>query len=305
MRPCLLPIAVGVTVLLAGCASVSPQSPPLAAPVAKTNRPAGYAEMVLHDGDTVHAGGRVVSVPGRPVRFCAPVAEGGVGYLPGKEPAPAYCDLGVNVTGVDLATLTDRHSKDGAVEGQAELTGIYRAGTVTVSKQSAPNDPWTPSPPDQPPCAAPSGGWPKGPTGENIDVGAITSYAAKHPGVLLEPADLRPSDNQVIAYAVVYHGAAEMTAALRPTYGKRLCIGQSRYTAAQLAKAYHDLDFNAAVCKAANVNTTGHGLTPQGQVNYELSMPFVTPDLAKVADAQPAGLVLLQPWLVPVSLPSG
>lgn len=54
---------------------------------------------VLRDGDPVMAGGRVVQVPGRPARLCAPEARDDIGYEPGREPPPELCELGVDLEG--------------------------------------------------------------------------------------------------------------------------------------------------------------------------------------------------------------
>lgn len=282
----------------AGNAAVKAHSSASSAPTRPA--PDDYAALVLRDGDTVSASGRVVSVPGRPVRFCAPVPESSIGYAPGHDPAPAYCGSGVDVQGVELSTLADRRQKAGAIEGQAQLTGTYAGGTLTVSRQSAPVNPPGRTIPDQPPCAAPAGGWPRGAAGENIDVTAASRYQARHPGVIEQLALLRPSTTQVLAYVVTVGDPAPVVAALRPAFGQRLCVARGRYRPAEIAATARALRIDSPVCRAAGVYSTGSGLTPQGQPEYGISLPWVTPALAVLAGRQPAGLVRFDGWLVPL-----
>src|SRR3954470_6267733 len=96
----------------------------------RTRSEPSAATGVIHDGDRVAASGRVVQVPGSKVKLCAPEAVAGVGWAPGKEPAPAMCEQGVWLEGADLATLTNRREKEGAVEGQAHIAGVLRNGAI-------------------------------------------------------------------------------------------------------------------------------------------------------------------------------
>ncbi|MEN3362231.1 MAG: hypothetical protein V7637_6213, partial [Mycobacteriales bacterium] len=126
--------------------------------------------------------GQVIALPGRPVRFCAPVPVAMPGYAAGHEPLPAYCDAGVNLVGADLARLDGRAEKAGIVTGRAWVEGTYRAGTLTVTRQGA----WRPSGepprtfPDRPPCAAPAGGWAAGEL-DRDGLTRIQAYLTAHP----------------------------------------------------------------------------------------------------------------------------
>ena len=96
-------------------------------------RPArrAWADQVVRDGDRVTGRGQVVALPGRPVQLCAPYAT--IAIYP--EPVPAPCRVAVTVTGLDLDRLTHRKERDGAVWGSARVEGVYRAGTLTVTRQ--------------------------------------------------------------------------------------------------------------------------------------------------------------------------
>ena len=302
MRLILLPAMLALAVLT-GCASADVVHHPASSASASASASAsGYRRLVLRDGDRIRATGQVVSVPHRPVRFCAPVAEASVGYAAGQEPAPQYCDVGVDLVGADLATLTDRREKDGAIEGRADITGVYRAGGVTVSKQAAPPPPGTTTPaPDSPPCPAPSGGWPRGPRGENINTAAASNYAARHPGSVQELAMLRPSENQVVALVLSTGDPAPIQAALQAPMRNRVCVVRTRYTKAQIAATSAAFRIGNPLTKAAHVDGTGHGLSHTGQPTFVVQLPVVTEPVAELADRQPAGLVVLDAWLTPIS----
>lgn len=258
------------------------------------------ASLVLHDGDRVHASGRVVAVAGRPVRFCAPVAVAAVGYAAGHEPAPAYCDWGVDVQGVNLNALSSRRAKAGAVEGYADLVGTYRAsGVVEVVTQRPYRVTDFPLPPDRPPCPAPPGGWPTGAADENLDLTPIEDYGREHPDVVLTPAQLRPSSRQVLAYVLTLTDPGPVDVALRPAYGGRLCVVRSRYSRGQISRATQAFT-SRTDGGHADIYAVGAGaLAADGQPVIEVECVQVNPELVAVAAEQPRGLVRLRPWLQP------
>ncbi len=249
-------------------------------------------------GDHVRATGRVVSLPGRRVRFCAPLPVAAVAYAPGHEPAPAYCPLGVDISGVDLAVLSHRREKDGAVEGAATLDLRYESHyRVAVLHQATPQG----SNPrfDQPavPCPPPQGGWPVGPANNNIDLDPVLAYARDHPGTIFKPALLRPSPTQVLVYVLTVTNPEPVAAALHPYYGARLCVARSRYTSAEVetaAQAFEPFFIDGPVYALG-----GGGFGPDAQPIVEVELVLVTPEIAAVAEEQPAGLVRLEPWLRP------
>lgn len=296
--------AVGLSMLaslVAACgvaATPSPDGPPTgsATPVASSD---SYDRLVLQAGQHVSASGRVVAVPGRPVRFCAPVAEAAVGFAKGHEPAPTYCAQGVDVQGVNLQALMNRREKDGAVEGLAALDVTYDGqGSVSVVHQGRyrdAND--APEPPDRVPCPAPAGGWPVGAADENLDVTAMDDYAHAHPEVVVTSALLRPSTTQAVAYVLTTTDAAPVAAALGPAYGTSLCVVRSRFTQTQIS---HADDAFTALMQHGPVYVVGAGgLGPDAQPIVDVELTAVTPKIAALADRQPSGLVKLEPWLAP------
>ena len=173
-------VAVAAGVVL-GLGGRDPDRPPVAAaPAPATSVPAADpADLLVRDGDQVAVSGEVRAVPGRPVRICAPLAVAAPGYEPGQEPAPEYCEAGVTVRGLDLATITGRTLHRGVVSGRARVEGRYAVGVVTVARQ-APPDPEADRPSaltEHPPCPPPAGGWQAGQ--DRAD--ALVSYLAAHP----------------------------------------------------------------------------------------------------------------------------
>ncbi|MCU1602014.1 MAG: hypothetical protein JWO22_2723, partial [Frankiales bacterium] len=144
--------------------------------------PGTPAKVVLPatDSTLLTASGRVVQVPGKPPRFCAPEFRDDVLRFP--TPPPQWCALGVDVRGVDLATLGNRREADGAVEGYATLTGRLDGDVLVVTDQGP--TPQGPGPAfvysSYPGCPAPPGGWDQHPVTYDPPVGPMDSYYAHH-----------------------------------------------------------------------------------------------------------------------------
>ena len=272
---------------------------------------------VVRDGTQVTATGQVVAVPGRAVRFCAPVGGGDIGYAPGQEPAPRYCELGIDAEGVDLAALADRREKDGAVEGYATLTGTFRDGTLVVERQEQP------APPrpfaeehEPPPCDAPDGGWPRDPAllhgpgyepegdaNMMAEQPAMDRYRAEHPGDVVTIALLRPFPDSVLmgVSATDEAAAARAEEALRPTYGKRLCVVVSRFTRPEVTAAQAEIEVGSEEGRRLGVmGGSGEGVSDDLQVEVGYDVVMVTEELVRRAEKHPPGLLVLRPWLVPV-----
>jgi len=258
-----------------------------------------FHALVLGDGDVVMAAGRVVSVPGRPVRLCAPAPQAknfGVASLAD----PAYCEFGVDLHGADLGRLSQRRAQHGAVEGYAEVDATYRRGELTGRAQRARVPAAQVLAEVVPPCLAPPGGWPAGARDENLDLQPVLAYGAAHPGTVLMPAQLRPSRTQVLAYVLTLGDPVPVMAALRPAYGARLCVVRSRWDDAQLTRAAQALTLDTATARTGEEYAVGRGgFAPDAQLQVEVSLTRVTVRIARVAAGQPPGLVRLQPWLRP------
>lgn len=282
-----------------------------------TTEQPGEQSQVVRDGTRVTGTGFVVSVPDRPVRFCAPVARELIGYAPGQEPPPRYCELGVDVEGVDLADLADRREKAGAVEGVATLTGTYRDGTLVVEQQDRPAEPArVEQQPASPPCEAPEGGWPRDPgllrgpgyepegdVNLMAEQPAMDAYRAEHPSDVVTIALLRPFADSVLmgVSAVDEAAAARAERALRPAYGKRLCVVVSRFTRTQVTAAQAEIPIgDAEDMRLAVMGGAGEGVSDDLQVEVGYDVVMVTEELQRRADRHPPGLIALRPWLVPV-----
>lgn len=277
---------LAAVVLVAGCsaAGTSSQSQSASKPV-RTD-----ATVPVRDGELVSANGTVLALPGRPVRFCQPAAA--LGSQPVGSPLVS-CGAAVDVMGVDLAVLADRVAVGAAVQGRARLTGVYRGGTVTVSRQQQP-DPQGPGVPDRVPCAAPAGGWPRIAPNGDIGVDPADRWGAAHPGQLVQLSVAHPSaSHEVLTLAVRDPTAA--TAALRRYYGRLLCVVAARYTLTQVGQARHEL--NALLGSGpGQLSRVGTQVT-DGQPQVGGSTAMLTPSLAALARRHPAGLISFDAWL--------
>jgi hypothetical protein len=206
----------------------------------------------------------------------------------------------VNLKGADLNELSQRRAKDGAVEGDAVISGVFRAGTVNVTGQSLVSPPHnTPYPDDDPPCAAPRGGWPRGLVGENIDLSAAFGYRRVHPGAFAQIAELRPSATQVLVMLETNGNPAPVRTALLRAYGKRLCVVKSRYTTKQIDAASAHMSELVTSSHGFAWMGGGTGMTRHGQVLVPLQLEYVTPDVAHRVSLEAPGLVDVDPWLIP------
>jgi hypothetical protein len=303
IRP--LALASVLAVALAGCADSGAQggggtNESATESSSATTSPATPSDLVLRDGDKVSVqDAHVVAVPGRPVRLCAPLAIAAPGYGPGGEPAPQYCDVGIDVSGVDLDSLVQRREKEGAVEGYADVRGTYRADAVTVNEQTAATQPApTGLLPDRPPCPPPSGGWPLGAADRNLDTDAADEYMAAHPGAVMQIAILRPSDTQAVMYLLTAVDPAPVRTALAASYPNDLCAAQSRWTPSQVKTARSHIE-HLALPTGGPIYEWGEQLTPDGDVVVDVHLARVTDDVVAALADDPPGLIALNPWLKP------
>lgn len=243
-------------------------------------------------GPLFGASGRVVAIPGGPVRFCAPT----VSTLMGPDPVATPCPLGVDVEGVDLDRLDRLRAEGGAVEGYAALTGSWDGALLRVRTQGvADRDDGLSGLFTDPPCPAPAQGWPRGTMSENLDSAALADYQAKHPGEVVQIAFARPSSTQVVAFLLTTGDVARTERDLRPAYSSRLCVVRSRFTAAQREAARQDL--MAHFQEYGLTSGAGEDLGEDGQARTGGDAVVLTPALEALVARHPAGLVEIRPWL--------
>ncbi|GAA2515136.1 hypothetical protein [Winogradskya humida] len=280
--------AAAATLIAAGSVVLLVNRPDNAGPVVAD-------ALVVHDGDIVEASGTVLSLPGEPVRFCAPapVALGGGG---GPE---AGCPFYVPVTGVDLDALTYTPlARKAKLPGSAHLVGVWRAGTLTVTEQgpSTPETPAVPMTPDEPPCPAPAGGW-KADPGDRTE---LYNYVdEQHPDQFRPLWVAHPGGAEVLVVEVVTGNAAQARRELEKHYTGNLCvvatpgrpsIADQRKLTETVGEAVGDLmeDHTNGIYAAA----TGDTVRPE--------LVILTPQLyAKFADIGFTSLVP-EPWLRPI-----
>jgi hypothetical protein len=251
--PWVVPVAAGAAALavVAGVVAVvavrgSASDTPSAA-VSPSTAPASDYE-VVRDGDRVRGEGKVVALPGRPVRLCLG-AVAAVGVAPGQPVRIAdYCPLGITLVGVDLDRLADRQERDGAVWGRAEVTGVYRDRTVTVTSQRVRAitdlEQHKPLASDLPAdCPAPAGGWPRGEMQGRPGIDQTNHYVNAHPDVFgsLSFAYPEPTRAGAIGTQVLLVGTtgdvAEATRQIRQWYDGSLCVRKVPHSRAQMLAA--------------------------------------------------------------------
>jgi hypothetical protein len=229
----------------AGAPARSASAPRPAA--AGTPAPLAPPDAVVHDGDRVRGQGQVVALPGRPVRLCSgQFPQPDVAY-PRPAPVPAYCVFGLTLVGADLDRLADRQERGGAVWGLAEVTGVYRDRTVTVTAQDAPPTAAArlrPDAPDLPAdCPAPATGWPRREVQALPGIDQAGRYVATHPDVLgsLSIGYPEPTRSGAIGTQVLLIGTtgdvAEATRQVRRWYAGSLCVRSVPHSRAQMLAA--------------------------------------------------------------------
>lgn len=314
-RPLVALAACVATVSLAAACGTAPA--PTGASPADVVR---AGDDVVREGSRVRGTGRVVSVPGQPVRLCANAFSADVGYAEGQEPPPRGCEHGVDVTGVNLALLEGRREKEGAVQGRATLTGTWRDGMLEVEQQEPPRPPpeipgariiTTPGSsynyrPSQSPCPLPAGGLPPTDWSDNLSVASpqLEEFFAAHPDARPFSSLRRPQPDQVVFALGVQDDAerADAERLLRPVLGERLCVVDASVTPAQVEAAQADPAFQVGPGPDRPFGKglgMADGATLMPQVSVDVVM--VTDQLRQAADAYPEGLVQLNPAITVVA----
>lgn len=244
--------------------------------------PSGHAAAaVVHVGDTVRGSGEVFAPPGGPMRFCDPFA-----ISTGPEPS---CASSLALTGAATSRLIPGHA--------ATITGVYHGESLSVTSVSKYVPPRHVQFHDDVPCTAPDSGWPNG----TVDISAVYRYRRAHPNDVLLTTVLHPTRTAQVAYVVTAGDPTPAGTALTKTYGKRLCVVQSPFSAEQITTAEQALrqDMRSRPVDLAEAGAAE--IDSHGNVFIGASAAIVTPPLAKVIDAQPARLVQLRVWLRPTS----
>lgn len=286
--------ALVVLVITVGCGDVREPGGELAV---------ATADDFVREGSVVSGSGRVVAIPGRPVRLCANVPARLGGYLPGQEPAPASCEFGVDVVGVALDTLANRRVQDNAVEGWATLTGVWRGEALEVHRQDPP--PGTGSADERaasrnqiPPCPEPTGGWPRGAAGDNLESAqsAIEHFLFAYPESREFSALLRPSRDQVVFGVAVHDDQARAAAErdLRPVLGARLCVTNARFSLAKLEAVRSDPALQVGRSPDRPF-ASGTEVSDDLHPVQALNVVMITERLRRAAGAHPAGLIKFYP----------
>jgi hypothetical protein len=240
----------------------------------------------------VGGSGIVVAYSAGDVRFCnGPMTLA-------LRPGPPRCGNAIRVTGVDLTKLEDRVSGHGTTWGRAYLAGTFESGTLTVVRQGPPR-PAVRSGPflRRPPCAAPRGGWARGPSGASANR-ALDAYRARFPADVASVAIFHPGAGARVV-TVASTNPARTRAILGPSFRRRLCVVRSRYRPAVVRSAKASL---TALLLHRRYELTGVGLTvsEQGQPRVLAETLVETSGLRRVVASKPAGLVEIVPWLRPV-----
>lgn len=175
-------VIVLVTIYVVAGRGSPPSAPAGQGRESPSSAPAGRAAnaLLVRDGDTVEASGRVFAAPGQPVQFCPGDAR--------AEPTDEPCVRGlwVEARSVSLDTLTRRTVFGDVVVGYARLRGSWQDRVLNVLSQGDPVEPPALVVPreDPVPCEPPPGGWQ---ASSDIDGRAVHDYIERHPGQFAAP----------------------------------------------------------------------------------------------------------------------
>jgi hypothetical protein len=248
--------------------------------------------LVARDGDRARAFGRLVrdstgdwfqpdlmnAGPGGAERWVRPV------WQPGA----------IRVVGADFDAVSNRFEADGAVEGWALVTGTWSGGQLHVERQAAPppHGTWRPRW-TTPPCPPPPGGWPT--RLRRIEV-SYDMGDLQITGAAVAVSISRPGPNRAVL-VVAAGDVAAVEARLRPQLGGSLCVVPSRWTKAQLDTVG---DYLHHQWEPWGLYELGLRITDDGQPHLGARLVRVLPEIAAWAATLPDGILLLEPWLMPV-----
>jgi hypothetical protein len=265
-------------------------------------------KLIVHDGDTVEASGTVEVRPGKPVRFCASLADAYIALPPGKKPE---CLHGVPVTGLNLDNLTDPKLDGDIRTGKAWIRGIWQSGTLKATVQGPPVVTQSPPPAARPlPCTAPPGGWPAVQDDVPMGPGDLENYVSNlHPDQFARPWMSYPyggppdgrtenwNNVPVLVVEVVKGDVNEARRELQTRYHGNLCVvenpGKTSIAQLKQIQAHFDQDLEPLIQDQSNGILT---MSIKGEVPYARIM-ILTPELFdKIGHTG----MTLEPWLRPV-----
>lgn len=293
-------IALVAGVLVANRSTGTPEQS--GAPVVTAG--ADPAGLVVDDGDLVEASGQVIVAPGRPARFCAPAPVAAIGRT---DDAPPECALGIDLTGVDAARLSDRSLVKGVTVGQARLRGTWRAGTLQVTDQGPPAAAAPTGFDDSVPCPAPKGGWKPG---GYVDSNAMHEYVydrhpdrfrpfwVGHPDGLPTGPTTGPQPAEVMVVEVVAGDPAKEEQQLRKLYTGNLCV-VSAPGRPSLARQQQLRDQVTAAMDPVMTDPANGIFSFGGDDVFTVELMMLTPRLYDRFAAIGFDLLRLEPWLRP------
>jgi hypothetical protein len=289
-----------------------PVDPPVAGPstpatsATATTAPVRPEDLVVRDGAEVEASGTVLSTPGRPDRFCAPQLDTGF-RRPGEEGLPA-CTFGIAVVGVDLDALTDAGTAGGSRFGRAQLRGVFRGGTLTVTAQAPPAVRPAPGIDRETPCPPPPGGWKPGGYPDSNDLHRY--MYEEHPeqfrplsvtypdGIPAGPSP--PGDAATVLNVEVVRGDVDQVRAeLVRLFTGNLCVVARPGLPSIADQEQLERDLRPTLDRLMRDQANGiSAVSFQDRVTFELVM--VTPALFDEFSAIGFDVVDVDPWLRPV-----
>lgn len=248
--------------------------------------------LIFDVSDEIHGWGRLLRAPDGDW-FDPPLPVTMVGNARGR-PLPPPSGYAIPIEGADFDAVEFRTERDGVIEGHATIVGRWLGNRIEVHHQSVrrPEHPvplWS-----DPPCQAPPGGWPQSlyeHQSINRDLGTL-----EETGAAVMVAIFRPSPNQAVL-VVAATDVAAVEAQLRPQLPDQLCVVASRCTRAALEAAQAHLH---ARLERWGVYGNGRSCDEQGQAVIIVDLVRVTDEIARWAETQPAGMVVLKPCLTPV-----
>lgn len=291
--------AAAVAAIASGAVTAAALRSPDPAPVPA----APSAGPIVRDGDRVTGAVTISAVPGKPVRICAA----------GTNPTGG-CSNGLTAVGVDLDRLDARQTINGTVVGRADLTGVYRAGTITVTEQRRPAPPPPPAktfPAEAIPagCPVPAGGWPSKGRLTDAQMARVAAYVDKFDhefgGMWVGSPNAPKWEPQVMVVSTPLD-VPQAAGFIRRIYSGPLCVVKVTHRREEMVSARNNL--TRMVNNAAYANRyhlTGGGgaelVDPKGEPYTELGVLIWTADVEELHFFLGTGVVRILPSLRKVS----